>query len=53
MADFILTKKAEEYFDSIGLYSLEGWGLHKAESYVSNLDACFCRLADNVFLGQV
>lgn len=52
MADYFLTKRAEEDFDGIGLYSLENWGLEKAESYLGDLDACFERLANDPLLGK-
>ncbi len=52
MADYVLTEKAEEDFDDIGLYSLNRWGLNKAESYLGDLDACFGRLARDQLLGR-
>ncbi len=52
MAKYKLTRKALADFDAIGLYSLEQWGLNKAESYLSDLDASFDRLAQDVLLGR-
>ena len=52
MADYILTEKAEEDFDGIGLYSLNSWGLSQAESYLRDLDHCFVTLAQDSGLGK-
>ena len=46
MADYILTREAEDDIDGIGLYSFKNWGLKRAESYLKNLDACFESLRD-------
>ena len=41
MADYILTRDAEDDIDGIGLYSFKNRGLNRVESYLKNLDACF------------
>ncbi len=51
MPTYKLTKLAENDLDAIGLYSLENWGLAKAQSYLTDLDACFGRLAQDAYLG--
>ncbi len=51
MPSYTLIDLADEDLDGIGLYSLEHWGLAKAQSYLTDLDACFGRLARDPYLG--
>ncbi len=51
MSSYKLIDLAEADLDGIGSYTLVNWGLAKAESYLTEMDACFGRLANDPYLG--
>jgi toxin ParE1/3/4 len=53
MARFRLRKVAREDLLGIGEYTAARWSDAQSERYVSDLYACFQRLADNAMLGRV
>lgn len=52
MASFVLSPLASEDIIHIWTHSLSEWGEKQADHYISELDDCFKRLAENPRLGR-
>ena len=52
MATFTLTEKAKSDLKDIARFTQKRWGREQRNKYLKDLDACFCRLADNPSLGR-
>jgi toxin ParE1/3/4 len=52
VADYVLSKKADEDLDGIYVYSAENFGESQADEYFLSLCACLQTLADNPRLGR-
>ena len=52
MAQFTLTEKAKNDIKDIARFTQKRWGREQRNRYLTDLDACFFRLADNPSLGR-
>lgn len=52
MASVRYSRQAEDDLLDIGRYTLETWGAEQADRYLSEIEACCQRLAENAEMGR-
>lgn len=51
MPSFKVTRKAQADLIAIGRYTNKQWGVSQRNHYLTQMDDCFCQLAENPELG--